>query len=90
MTAVPRSLASALSPMAAGNLLARSTFGWPLLIGGLLKALYDVLPLLNFRALPTPEERQIRAAAMPPGGATRFDAAPPAGESGLPTRSFQE
>jgi MFS family permease len=56
VTAVPRSLASAVSPMLAGYLLARSTFGWPLLIGGLLKALYDVLLLRNFRSLRPPEE----------------------------------
>jgi predicted MFS family arabinose efflux permease len=56
VTAVPRSLATAVSPMLAGFLLARSAFGWPLLIGGLLKALYDVLLLLNFRSLRPPEE----------------------------------
>jgi MFS family permease len=61
VTAVPRSLATAVSPMLAGYLLTLSAFGWPLLIGGLLKALYDVLLLLNFRSLPPPEEREIRA-----------------------------
>ena len=35
ITAVPRSLASAASPMLAGYLLGLSSFGWPLLIGGL-------------------------------------------------------
>jgi MFS family permease len=66
VTAVPRSLAAAVSPMLAGYLLTRSAFGWPLLIGGLLKALYDVLLLLNFRALPPPEEREARARASAP------------------------
>jgi MFS family permease len=58
VTAVPRGLAAAISPMLAGYLLVRSVFGWPLIIGGLLKALYDVLLLLNFRSLPAPEERR--------------------------------
>ena len=38
VTNVPRSLASALPPLAAGWMLERSTFGWPLIIGGFLKA----------------------------------------------------
>jgi MFS family permease len=63
VTAVPRSLASAVSPMLAGYLLARSAFGWPLVIGGLLKAIYDLLLLLNFRSLRPPEEREIRVSA---------------------------
>ena len=65
VTAVPRSLASAVSPMLAGYLLARSAFGWPLVLGGLLKALYDVLLLLNFRSLRPPEEREIRVSTGP-------------------------
>jgi MFS family permease len=60
MTAVPRSLASAVSPMLAGYLLTLSAFGWPLVLGGLVKALYDILLLLNFRSLRPPEEREIR------------------------------
>jgi MFS family permease len=81
VTAVPRSLASALSPMFAGYLLARSPFGWPLIIGGLLKAIYDVLLLLSFRSLPPPEEREIRASAAPPVGRPPFDTAPRPGGS---------
>ena len=42
---------------------ARSAFGWPLVIGGLLKAIYDLLLLLNFRSLRPPEEREIRVSA---------------------------
>jgi len=49
MTSVPRSLASAISPLLAGSLLQVSTFGWPLVIGGTLKILYDVMLLLRFR-----------------------------------------
>ena len=48
-TAVPRSLAAAMSPMLAGYLSALSSFGWPLIIGGALKVLYDVLLLVQFR-----------------------------------------
>ncbi|HEY8599011.1 MAG TPA: MFS transporter [Thermomicrobiales bacterium] len=57
VTNVPRSLATALSPLLAGALLARSPFGWPLVIGGGLKALYDLLLLSMFRAVRPPEER---------------------------------
>ena len=49
VTNVPRSLATALSPLLAGALLQRSTFGWPLIAGGLLKLTYDVLLLVLFR-----------------------------------------
>jgi len=48
-TAVPRSLAAAVSPLFAGYLFALSSFGWPLIIGGGLKVLYDVLLLVQFR-----------------------------------------
>ncbi len=51
VTNVPRSLATALSPLLAGMMLEHSSFGWPLVVGGLLKALYDVLLLLQFQAL---------------------------------------
>ena len=37
-----------------------------LLIGGALKALYDVLLLVNFRAVRPPEERDAGGAASPP------------------------
>jgi predicted MFS family arabinose efflux permease len=45
VTNVPRSLASALPPIAAGWMLDHSTFGWPLIIAGALKATYDLLLL---------------------------------------------
>lgn len=57
VTAVPRSLAAAISPSIAGYLLGLSSFGWPLIIGGALKSLYDVLLLLMFRQVRPPEER---------------------------------
>ena len=56
LTAVPRSFASALSPLLASYLLTLSSFGWPLIIGGALKAAYDLLLLLKFRKLRPPEE----------------------------------
>jgi predicted MFS family arabinose efflux permease len=50
VTNVPRSLASALPPLAAGWMLDHSTFGWPLIIGGSLKIVYDLLLLQMARA----------------------------------------
>ncbi len=50
VTNVPRSLASALAPVLAGALLDRSAFGWPLLIGGALKAIYDLVLFAQFRS----------------------------------------
>jgi len=57
VTAVPRSLASALSPSIAGALLAASSFGWPLVICGALKIVYDLTLLRMFRGVKPPEER---------------------------------
>jgi MFS family permease len=45
ITNVPRSLATALTPALAGFLLDKSSFGWPLVIGGAMKATYDILLL---------------------------------------------
>ena len=56
VTNVPRSLAAALPPVAAGWMLGVSTFGWPLVIGGTIKATYDLLLLRQFRDLRPPEE----------------------------------
>jgi len=57
LTAVPRSLASALSPSLAGALLAASPFGWPLVICGSLKIVYDLTLLRMFSRVKPPEER---------------------------------
>ncbi|HEY3058390.1 MAG TPA: MFS transporter [Chloroflexota bacterium] len=57
VTAVPRSLASALGPLPAGFLLALSPFGWPLVIAGVLKGAYDVLLLAMFARVRPPEEQ---------------------------------
>ena len=56
VTNVPRSLASALPPLAAGWMLDHSTYGWPLLAAGILKTTYDLLFLLLFRDVRPPEE----------------------------------
>jgi predicted MFS family arabinose efflux permease len=56
VTAVPRSLAAAASPMLAGWLLAGSGFGWPLVAAGALKITYDLLLLAMFRNVRPPEE----------------------------------
>jgi MFS family permease len=56
LTAVPRSLAAALSPVMASYLLTLSAFGWPLIIGGVLKATYDLLLLAKFKDVRPPEE----------------------------------
>ena len=56
VTNVPRSLAAAIPPLFTGILLDRSSFGWPLVLGGALKALYDVLLLVQFRTLRPPAE----------------------------------
>ncbi len=56
ITNVPRSLASALPPIAAGWMLDQSTFGWPLLICAILKIAYDLILLWQFRHIRPPEE----------------------------------
>jgi hypothetical protein len=53
---VPRSLASALSPALAGLIFSLSAFAWPLVIGGSLKTLYDLLLLWRFQNVRPPEE----------------------------------
>jgi MFS family permease len=56
VTSVPRSLASAVSPFLAGSLLGASSFGWPLVVAGVLKIVYDVLLLVRFGSVRPPEE----------------------------------
>jgi MFS family permease len=57
VTAVPRSLASAISPAFAGMLLATSFPGAPFVLCGVLKIVYDVALLFSFRHIKPPEER---------------------------------
>jgi MFS family permease len=56
VTSVPRSLASAVGPLMAGYLLGISSFGWPLVIAGAVKIIYDFLLLATFRTVRPPEE----------------------------------
>jgi len=58
VTTVPRSLATAASPLLSGYLFGLSPFGWPLVIGGALKGIYDVLLLVMFKSVRPPEERE--------------------------------
>jgi sugar phosphate permease len=52
VTNVPRSLASAATPLLAGYLLGRTSFGWPLVLAGLVKVTYDLLLLALYRGVP--------------------------------------
>lgn len=54
-TAVPRSLASALSPSLSGAMLAAGYLAAPLVSCGLLKIAYDVTLLLSFRSERAPD-----------------------------------
>jgi MFS family permease len=56
VTAVPRSLASSLSPALAGVLLATPFSGLPLVMCGVLKIVYDLALLYSFRHVKPPEE----------------------------------
>jgi MFS family permease len=56
ITAVPKTFAWAAGSMISGYLLTLSTFGWPLLIAGMVKGTYDILLLLKFQKVRPPEE----------------------------------
>ena len=56
VTNVPRSLAAAVSPLIAGALLQRTSYGWPLVIAGALKAAYDLILFASFAAHRPPDE----------------------------------
>ncbi|HSQ80873.1 MAG TPA: MFS transporter [Casimicrobiaceae bacterium] len=64
ITSVSRGLASSASPLIAGWLLGFSAFGWPLIVAGALKIVYDLALLATFRKLRPPEES---APATTPG-----------------------
>jgi MFS family permease len=57
VTAVPRSLASSLSPALTGALLAASYHALPLILCGVLKITYDIALLFSFRHIRPPEEK---------------------------------
>jgi MFS family permease len=63
VTAVPKTFAWAAGSMISGYLLTLSTFGWPLLIGGVVKGVYDLLLLYNFQKVRPPEEMPVEAVA---------------------------
>jgi MFS family permease len=56
VTAVPKTFAWAAGSMISGYLLTLSTFGWPLLIAGIVKGTYDILLLIKFQKVRSPEE----------------------------------
>ena len=58
VTAVPRSLASSISPAMAGVLLTTTFSGLPLVVCGILKIVYDVSLLYSFRHIKPSEERR--------------------------------
>ena len=57
ITAVPRSLASSISPAISGALLATPFMGLPLVICGVLKIVYYLAMLFSFRHMKPPEEK---------------------------------
>jgi MFS family permease len=57
VTAVPRSLAAAISPAFAGVLLSSAFPGLPLVVCGVLKIVYDLGLLFSFRHIKPPEEQ---------------------------------
>jgi len=61
VTAVPKTFAWAAGSLISGYLLTLSSFGWPLLIGGVVKGAYDILLLVKFQKVRPPEE--VRSAA---------------------------
>jgi MFS family permease len=61
VTNVPRSLAATVGPLAAGWMLSITTFGWPLVVGGVIKAMYDLLMLHQFHNVRPPEEQPANA-----------------------------
>ena len=63
ITQVPKTFAWAAGSLISGYLLTLSAFGWPLLIGGVVKGVYDILLLVNFQKVRPPEEQGVEAAA---------------------------
>jgi MFS family permease len=91
VTNVPRSLAAAASPSLSGWLFSLSTFGWPLVIGGALKAAYDLLLLWMFEKERPPEEEPAHApsgATVQRAGSSLTERQPPHGDP--PTHTTQK
>jgi MFS family permease len=70
ITQVPKTFAWAAGSLISGYLLTLSSFGWPLLIGGIVKGAYDILLLVKFQKVRPPEE-QGGAAPAEKGAAPR-------------------
>jgi MFS family permease len=66
VTSVPRSLASAVSPVLAGYLLGVSPFGWAFVAAGATKIVYDLLLLAMFHRVRPPEEQPALVPAETP------------------------
>jgi hypothetical protein len=64
-TAVPRSLASGISPALSGILLTTAFSGLPLVVCGVLKIVYDVALLMSFRHMKPPEEQSRSGSEKP-------------------------
>jgi predicted MFS family arabinose efflux permease len=62
ITAVPKTFAWAAGSMISGYLLTLSSFGWPLVIGGVIKGVYDILLLIKFQKVRPPEEAAVLSA----------------------------
>jgi predicted MFS family arabinose efflux permease len=72
ITSAPRSIAGAASPIFAGYLLGLSSFGWPLIIGGGLNSLYDLLLFFMFRKVRPPEEHVLADVRVHPSSREQF------------------
>jgi MFS family permease len=81
VTNVPRSLASATTPLLAGVLLTHTTFGWPLVIAGLGKMAYDLALLRLYHDLPE-EAGARRVPGSGPGPGPGPDPEPDPGPAG--------
>jgi predicted MFS family arabinose efflux permease len=56
ITQVPKTFAWAAGSLISGYLMTLSTFGWPLVIAGVVKGTYDLLLLAKFQKVRPPEE----------------------------------
>lgn len=86
ITAVPKSLATAVSPLIAGSMLSTTVFGWPLILAGSLKVVYDLTLFSLFRHRRPPEEEVVSRDPAPSSGSGAPTATaavrPPAGQGG--------
>jgi hypothetical protein len=61
VTAVPKTFAWGAGSIISRYLLTLSTFGWPLLIAGMIKGTCDILLLIKFQKVRPPEEAGVAA-----------------------------